>query len=54
MKMMKTNQTKNTSFSGGQDGGIWVLLSTDVSLQMVTAAMKLKGTYSLEEKLWPT
>ena len=24
------------------------------SLQMVTAAMNLKGTYSLEEKLWPT
>ena len=24
------------------------------SLQMVTAAMKLKYTYSLEEKLWPT
>ena len=24
------------------------------SLQMVTAAMKLKGTYSLEGKLWPT
>ena len=24
------------------------------SLQMVTAAMKLKNTYSLEEKLWPT
>ena len=23
------------------------------SLQMVTAAMKLKGTCSLEEKLWP-
>ena len=23
------------------------------SLQMVTAAMKLKDTYSLEEKLWP-
>ena len=23
------------------------------SLQMVAAAMKLKGTYSLEEKLWP-
>ena len=22
--------------------------------QMVTAAMKLKDTYSLEEKLWPT
>ena len=24
------------------------------SLQIVTAAMKLKHTYSLEEKLWPT
>ena len=24
------------------------------SLQMVTAAMKLKDTYFLEEKLWPT
>ena len=24
------------------------------SLQMVTAAMNLKDTYSLEEKLWPT
>ena len=24
------------------------------SLQMVTAAMKLKDTYSLEEKLWPS
>ena len=24
------------------------------SLQMVTSAMKLKDTYSLEEKLWPT
>ena len=24
------------------------------SLQMVTAAMELRNTYSLEEKLWPT
>ena len=24
------------------------------SLQMVTAAMKLKDTFSLEEKFWPT
>ena len=24
------------------------------SLQMVTAAMKLKDAYSLEEKIWPT
>ena len=27
---------------------------TPKSLQMVTAAMKLKDIYSLEEKLWPT
>ena len=25
-----------------------------ISLQIVTAAMKLKDTYSLEEKLWPS
>ena len=30
------------------------ILGTPKSLQMVTAAMKLKDTCSLEEKLWPT
>ena len=30
------------------------LFGAPKSLQMVTAAKKLKGTYSLEEKLWPT
>ena len=30
------------------------ILGVPKSLQMVTAAMKLKDTYSLEEKLWPT
>ena len=30
-----------------------VILGTPKSLQMVTAAMKLKDAYSLEEKLWP-
>ena len=29
-------------------------LGSPKSLQMVIAAMKLKDTYSLEEKLWPT
>ena len=29
------------------------ILGAPKSLQMVTAAMKLKDTYSLEEKLWP-
>ena len=30
------------------------ILGVPKSLQMVTAAMKLKDTYSLEGKLWPT
>ena len=30
------------------------LLGAPKSLQMVTAAMKLKDAYSLGEKLWPT
>ena len=30
------------------------ILGTPKSLHMVTAAMKLKDAYSLEEKLWPT
>ena len=30
------------------------ILGAPKSLQMLTAAMKLKDTYSLEEKLWPT
>ena len=29
-------------------------LGAPKSLQMVTAAMKLKDAYSLEQKLWPT
>ena len=31
-----------------------LFLGAPKSLQMVTEAMKLKDTYSLEEKLWPT
>ena len=31
-----------------------IILGAPKSLQMVTAAMKLKGPYSLEEKLWQT
>ena len=30
------------------------ILGVPKSLKMVTAAMKLKDAYSLEEKLWPT
>ena len=32
----------------------FILGGLQKSLQMVTAAMKLKDAYSLEEKLWPT
>ena len=32
----------------------FLFLGAPKSLQMVTAAMKLKDAYSLEEKLWPT
>ena len=32
----------------------FILGGAPKSLQMVTAAMKLKDTYSLEGKLWPT
>ena len=40
------------------DGEKWkqwqtLFLGAPKSLQMVTAAMKLKGAYSLEEKSWP-
>ena len=32
----------------------YFILGSPKSLQMVTVAMKLRDTYSLEEKLWPT
>ena len=32
----------------------YFILGAPKSLQMVTAAMKLKDAHSLEEKLWPT
>ena len=32
----------------------FMFLGAPKSLQMVTAAVKLKDAYSLEEKLWPT
>ena len=38
----------------GETVSDFILGGAPKSLQMVTAAMKLKDTYSLEEKLWPT
>ena len=37
----------------GETGWLY-FLGAPMSWQMVTAAMKLKDTYSLEGKLWPT
>ena len=62
---LKLNIPKNEdhgiipSFHGKQMGKQWkqwdnLFLGAPKSLQMVTAAMKLKDTYFLEEKLWPT
>ena len=39
---------------GGETVSDFILGGAPKSLQMVTAAMKLKDTGSLEEKLWPT
>ena len=33
---------------------VWLTSVSPKSLQMVTAAMKLKDAYSLGENLWPT
>ena len=38
----------------GETVSDFVLLGAPKSLQMLIAAMKLKDTYSLEGKLWPT
>ena len=38
----------------GETVGDFLFLWAPKSLQMVTAAVKLKDTYFLEEKLWPT
>ena len=38
----------------GEGVSDFILGGAPKSLQMVTAAMKLKDVYSLERKLWPT
>ena len=59
---LKLNNQKTKIMASGPitswqiDGEQWQLLFSwaPKSLPMVTAVMKLKDTYSLEEKLWPT
>ena len=43
-----------TSWQTDGETGWLYFCGAPKSLQMVTAAMKLKDAYSLEEKLWPT
>ena len=55
MKIMASGPITSREIDGKQ----WKQCQTLIcwapkSLQMVTAAMKLKDAYSLEEKLWPT
>ena len=57
---LKLNIQKTKIMASGPITKLWKQWQTfffflsPKSLQMVTAAMKLKDAYSLEEKLWPT
>ena len=54
-KIMASGSTTSWEIDGKQWKQCQTLFSwAPKSLQMVTAAMKLKDTYSLEGKLWPT
>ena len=60
LNIQKTNIMASSPITSWQIDGETVetvadfILGASKSLQMVTAAMKLKDAYSLEEKLWPT
>ena len=60
LNIRKTKIMASCPFTSWQIDGETVETEADFvfwgpkSLQMVTAAMKLKDTYSLEGKLWPT
>ena len=55
MKIMASGPITSWEIDGEQWAQCQTLfLGAPKSLQMVTAAMKLKDAYSLEEKLWPT
>ena len=60
LNIQKTKIMASSPIISWQIDGETVEIGTDFifwapkSLQMVTAAIKLKDTYSLKEKLWPT
>ena len=54
-KIMTSGPITSWQIDGGtMETDRFYFLGTPKSLQMVTAAMKLKDGCSLEEKLWPT
>ena len=52
-KIMASSPTTSWEIDG-ETVSDFILAGAPKSLQMVTATMKLKDAYSLEEKLWPT
>ena len=60
LNIQKTKIMASSPITSGQIDGetmetvIDIILGAPKSLQMVTAAMKLKDACSLEETLWPT
>ena len=53
LNIQKTKTMANRWRNSGNSVRL-LFLGAPKSLQMVTAALKLKDAYSLEEKLWPT
>ena len=55
-KIMASGPITSWQIDGGntRNSGWFYFGGAPKSLQMVTAAMKLKDTYPLEGKLWPT
>ena len=54
-KIMASGPITSWEIDGETVETVWdFILGAPKSLQMVIAAMKLKDTCSLEEKLWPT
>ena len=53
-KIMASSPTTSWQIDGETMETEILFLEAPKSLQMVTAAMKLKGACSLKEKLWPT
>ena len=54
LSIQKTKIMASNPITSWQIDSGWLFFWASISLKMVIAAVKLKDTYSLEEKLWPT